>query len=324
MKRNDSLKKIAELLLEGEKILLLTHIIPDGDTVGSAAALCCALREIGKQAHIFPGEKLPDNLAFIKGDCFIEEGELLPHYDFVVAVDLSDLGRLSGREHLLERATKTICVDHHITNTYFADYNYVEPEAAAVGEIIFELLQEMNIGISKEIAEGLYVAIVTDTGQFQYSNTTAKTHRIAAELFETGMDQNEISVQLYQSLRKEKMKIQGVCMNQAEFVFDGKIGFAFATKEMLEQFSAEIQDTDGVVEMVRDVKGVEVAIFAKEIADGVMKIGFRSKKNVNVAEIATQFGGGGHTKAAGCTIRGTVEDVKRLLYPAVQLAMEGR
>ena len=322
MKKNDSLKKIAELLTEAKTILLLTHMIPDGDTVGSAAALCHALRAAGKTAHILSGEALPDHLSFLKADCFIEEGELLSGYDLAVAVDCSDLGRLSGRDAYFARAGETVCVDHHKTNTFFADYNYIDPKAAATGEIIYRLLLEAGMEISKEAAEGLYVAIVTDTGQFQYSNTTSETHRIAADLFEKGIDQNEISIRLYQSLRKERLQVLTRCMERAEFILDGRAGFAYATEAMLHEISAEIQDTDGVIEAIRDVAGVEVAIFVKEIDHGVMKVGFRSKRDVDVAEIAAQFGGGGHAKAAGCTLYGTIEDVKGQIYPAVEKALD--
>lgn len=305
-------------------ILLLTHMIPDGDTVGSAAALCHTLRDAGKTAHILSGERLPDNISFLKADCLIEEGALLSSYDLVVAVDCSDLGRLSGRDAYFARAGATVCVDHHKTNTFFADYNYIDPKAAATGEIVYRLFFEMGMTISREAAEGLYVAIVTDTGQFQYSNTTSETHRIAAALLETGIDHNEISIHLYQNVRKEKLLALAHCLENAEFILNGKAGFAYATEEMLREVSAEIQDTDGVVEAIRDVAGVEVAIFIKEIDHGVMKAGFRSKRDVDVAALAEQFGGGGHSKAAGCTFYGSVEDVKRQLYPAVEKALEGR
>ncbi|MDO4482077.1 MAG: bifunctional oligoribonuclease/PAP phosphatase NrnA [Bacillota bacterium] len=315
---NNSLTEIVQVLDKADKILFLTHVIADGDAAGSAAALCRTMRERGKTAHIFTGEKLPDNIKFLEFEGFIaNEDDLLDEYDVSAAIDCSDTGRFKSRQAYFERGKTTVNIDHHETNGGFADFNYVDPEAAATGEIVFKLIQEAGWDISPKTAEGIYTAIVTDTGQFQYSSTTAETHRIAAALHDSGIDLNYISVNVYQNVRKNMYILQGEIFNTLEFREDDRFAIAFSDLDMLKRTESEIQDTDGIVELVRNINTVEVAAFAKEIEPGVMKLGFRSKYDINVAELASKFGGGGHIKAAGCTIKGSIEDVKKELYPEI-------
>ncbi len=318
--KNNTFMEIISYLTPARTILILTHVIADGDTIGSAKALSSYLRGFGKRVDVYPGEKLPEIITFLEDESFIaDEAGLLEHYDVVCAIDCSDRGRFENRAELFERGDITVNIDHHGTNDYYADLNYVDANAAAVGEIIFTMIKENGGEITSECAEGLYAAIVTDTGQFQYSNTTPKTHKIAAELLETGIDLNYISVQIYQNVRKEKYALEAEILKTMEFRYDGKLAFAYCNLDMLDKTSAEIQDSDGIVELLRNINTVSVACFAKEVSKDVFKVGFRSKHDKDVSAISAEFGGGGHKKAAGCTINGSIEDVKAAVYKATDL-----
>lgn len=316
--KNNRLIDIFNILDKSDSILFLTHVIIDGDSAGSAKALARVMADRGKSSHIFTGETFPDSIGFLKDDLFIdEEADLLKHYDVVVAVDCSDSTRFRNRAELFKRGTITVNIDHHRTNDFYGQYNYVDPDASATGEIIFELLKEGGVSLTPEISEGLYAAIVTDTGRFQYSNTTAKTHRIVAELLDSGLDQDRISVQIYQNVRKEKYVLEGIIMKTMELYCEGRFAFAYCSQEMFKEADAEIQDSDGIVELLRDINTVEVACFAKETKAGVYKAGFRSKYDTDVSIIAQQFNGGGHKKASGCSIPGTIDEVRAAVLKAV-------
>lgn len=313
MKQNDSLKSIAKILEDAQSLLLLSHRIADGDTIGSCAALADTLSRMGKQVHVCTGEKLPATLRFLQQKCFCTQEALLSGYDVVAALDCSDPGRLHEREKLLGKGKHIVNIDHHKTNTYYGDINYVDGGSAATGEIIFALMKEAGWPVSKVAAEGLYTAIVTDTGQFQYSNTTENTHRIAAELIEAGINRDEISISLYQSDSREKLLAIRQCLMHLEFFHGDRVAFSSLSQKEIEEIGAEIWDTDGMVELLRNVETVEVAVFVKEIEKGIQKVGMRSKRFIDVAEIAAVFGGGGHVRAAGYSASESLQVLKERL-----------
>ena len=323
--KNNSLSEIAKIMERADSLLFLTHVIIDGDAAGSAAALCRVMEGMGKTAHVYAGEELPNNIKFLEYESFINnEEDLLEEYDLTVAMDCSDTGRFENRAACYDKGKVSINIDHHMTNAGYADYNYVDGDAAAAGEIVFRLIKTAGWDIDAKTAEALYVAIVTDTGQFQYSSTTSETHRIAAELIDKGIDLNTISVNVYQSVRKLKYILQGEILRTVEFRENDRFAIAFADQDMFKRTGSEIQDSDGIVELLRDIDTVEVSAFAKETAPGVMKLGFRSKYDINVGELSAKFGGGGHAKAAGCTVNGGIEDVKKAIYPEISKLFENR
>ncbi|HHY90558.1 MAG TPA: bifunctional oligoribonuclease/PAP phosphatase NrnA, partial [Clostridiales bacterium] len=230
--------------------------------------------------------------------------------DLIITVDCSDITRLGNRAHYLEQSKKVVNIDHHITNTYFAQHNLVVSDAAATGEIVYLLLQEMDVSITKDTATCLYVALSTDTGSFRYDNTTAGTHRIAAELLEYGIDLNFITTELYQNKPLSKVKLLKEALNSLEIYYSGQVAILSITNQMLKETGAA-EDTDGLIEFARDIVGVKVGILIKELGHSEIKVGFRSKDNrIDVSEIAAQFGGGGHRKASGCTIHDTLQNAK--------------
>ena len=307
--KNCSLKQIAEILQNGKTILLFPHMQIDGDALGSSVALCRVLRKQGKQAYILIEEEIRWNLAFLDEEYCISDQEIFDEIDICLAVDCSDLARVGKRKGTYFSGKRTISIDHHLTNISFADYNYNDGSAAATGEIVFRLFKEMESDIDSLTAEALYAAIVTDTGNFQYSNTTKETHLITANLYDYGMDHNKVIVSIYQNTRREKVKIISKALSTMEFFCNGKGNIAYVSRDMLQETGALINETEGIVEQLRNINGVEISIFLKEEADTI-KVGMRAKTIANVAEIAQYFGGGGHKKAAGCTIKGTLENVK--------------
>ena len=310
-------QQIVKAILESNFIMIFPHVIPDGDTIGCASALQRALRKAGKKVKIVDEKDIPDYLKFL-----IEDDEdtvdQLDQPDLCIAVDCSDMGRLGERKDTFLSGKNTVNIDHHPTNTRFASLNYVDDKASATGEIIFELLKKLNLQFDQFIAEAIYSAISTDTGSFKYTNTSSKSHLVAAELLDMGVDLNEISVELYQNTRLEKIRLEAEVLETLEIICDGKVASAYATKDMLKKTGATMDETEGFIEILRNIMGVEVAIFFKEVQNNEIKIGFRAKKYADVSKIAMQFGGGGHVKAAGCSIAGSLDYAKGLTYEATE------
>ena len=204
---NNTFKEIAEVLLKAEKILIYPHINADGDAVGSAAALCHTLRRLGKTAYVLIEEQLPANLRFMDKGYFTFDEKVIEHPDVSVCVDCGDFGRFPMRREKFASARTTVCVDHHGTTQNFCDYNYVDSAAAATGELIYALIKEMVPEADVETGEAIFAAITTDTGNFQYSNTTKNCHLIMAELYDLGVDTNKVSVAIYETERQEKLII---------------------------------------------------------------------------------------------------------------------
>lgn len=313
--------KILELLKEAHSVLLFPHVQIDGDAFGSSLALCRVLRNEGKTAYIIMNEPVPQNMEFLCGeDCAgfcVADMDLPDAPDLCLAVDSSDLSRLEKRETLFFSAKDTACIDHHATHDEFTQYCYVDAKAAATAEIVFQMLKQMEAKIDTMTAEALYLGLVTDTGNFQYSNTTKMTHRMAAELFDYGIDHNKVSVNLFQSVRLEKVRLTASALSKMELLAGGKGCIACISQDMLKESGALLNETEGISEQLRNIRGVEISAVLKEDA-GRIKVGLRAKTTANVAAIAQQFGGGGHEKAAGCSIEGSMEDAREKIITAVE------
>ncbi len=311
-------QQIVKSILESNSIMIFPHVIPDGDTIGCASALKRAFTKIGKKAQVIDEKDIPDYLKFLTQDYEDWEEFQQDQPDLCIAVDCSDLGRLGERKDFFLTGKRTVNIDHHPTNTCFADLNYIDDKASATGEIIFDLLKGLNIQFDPFIAEAIYSAISTDTGSFKYTNTSTKSHLVAAELIDMGVDLNEVSVELYQNTRLEKIRLEAEVLETLEIICDGKVASAYATEDMLKKTGATMNETEGFIELLRNIQGVEVAIFFKETQTKEIKIGFRAKQYADVSKIAMKFGGGGHVKAAGCTINDSLDQAKKLTYQATE------
>lgn len=316
--KNNTLKEIGEEFLKADTVLLFPHTNMDGDTLGSCVALCKALRKQGKTAYILVEEKVPNFLAFLdKGYC-IDDNDLIMAPDICACIDCGDVDRFIKRKDKFLSGKTKICIDHHLTSEPFADYNYIDGAAAATGEIIYKLLIQMNITIDKEIGEAIFAAITTDTGNFQYSNTTKESHDIVSKLYDAQIDANKVSVEIYETVRLQKLVLTTKILQTMELFASGKAVIAYVTQDMLAQCDATMDETEGVVSTLRSIAGVEISAFLKENKDGSIKVSLRAKRNGDVAKIGAAHGGGGHTKAAGCTLHCAIQEAKEIMMKEIK------
>ncbi|MBR5315623.1 MAG: bifunctional oligoribonuclease/PAP phosphatase NrnA [Firmicutes bacterium] len=300
--KNNTFEEIAKVILEKEQILIYPHINVDGDGLGSATALCKAIRQMGKNCYVLVEDNVPGNLAFLDKGYVTFDENIIATPDLSICVDCGDPTRFPKRQAKFESAETTLCIDHHRTTKNYCHYNYVDSSAAATGELIYDLLQAMGTELDQEIGEAIFAAITTDTGNFQYSNTSKKSHEIMAKLYDAGIDANKVSIELYENQRIQKILIKSKVLSTLELIAGGKGALCYMTEDMLAETGATADETEGVVQEMRSIDSVEIAAFLKENGENKVKVSLRSKKYADVTEIAGAFGGGGHTRAAGCTL----------------------
>jgi phosphoesterase RecJ-like protein len=317
MMKNDTLKSIGGILEEAQSVAVFPHIIPDGDCIGSAVALCCVLKDLGKDAAVIIEDKMPDYLAFLGEGNTVDISEAAAWNekpDAAILVDCSEESRFVGRRDYFYSAGTTLCIDHHIAEKGICSLNHIDPGAAATGELMFDLFEEMGWDISPEAANALFAAITSDTGDFQYNNTTKRSHEIVIKLYDLGLDSRYVSVNLYENEPIEKLRIHSMAIESASLFAGGRGIISMVTRDMLEKAGARLEDTSGIVSKLRSIKGVEISSLITEQEDGSSKISFRVKREGDVSTIAKKYGGGGHTKAAGCTIKDKApEEIKTLM-----------
>lgn len=321
MKMNNNLNsmmvKAIEEIKEAKSIFLASHVQPDGDNIGSLLGLGLAIKKLGKDVYVLKTDYIPKDFMF------------LPHIDMIndynedaidvfISLDSSDKDRLGDNKILLNKANNIINIDHHISNTNYGNINIVDGDAAATCEIVFELIKMLNIDIDAEIATCLYTGISTDTGSFMYSNTSAKTHLIAAELLEIGIDKENININIWQNKSLDKTKLFIKTLETLETFFDDKVAIIMVTRDNLRQTGANMEDTEGIVSFVRDISTVEVSVMLKEFEENEIKVSMRSKRYVDVSYVCSLFGGGGHQRAAGCMIASNIEKAKEEILNALQ------
>lgn len=285
------------------------HVRPDGDCVGSTLAIYNYISTYYPEikAELFL-ESIPDVFHFLKNaDKIQHEFEEDKTFDLFIVLDCADEARLGSFAKYYRAAKHTLCVDHHVSNQAFAEDNYIIPDISSTCELVFEILETEKI--TKEIAECLYTGIVHDTGVFQYSCTSAQTMNYAGILMEKGIDYSKIVSDTFYLKTYDQNRIMGYALLNSKLYLDGKVILTYLTKENLAEFSCTPKELDGIVNQLRVTKGTEVAVFLYESEDGSYKASFRVSGDLNVAEIAQGFGGGGHVKAAGCNIFGDIEDV---------------
>lgn len=304
--KNNTFEEIAEQLIAAKSVVLYIHINMDGDAIGSAAALCKVLRNMGRDCQILLEDDIPANLKFLDHGYCTWNQDMIETPDVSMCLDCGDKGRFPGRAKKFDEGKVSICVDHHATTDPFCQYNYIDPGAAATGELVFKLIRALKQPIDKEIGEAIFAAITTDTGNFQYSNTTKESHCIVSELYDAGIDSNYVSVQIYETVRMEKLMLKARTLDKLTTAAGGKFAMAYVSQEMLKETGAKMEETEGIVSEIRSIAGVEIAAFLKEEEEKLIKVSLRAKTVGNVAEISTMFNGGGHKKAAGCTMHCTL------------------
>jgi len=312
---NNSYREIGTHIMDAEKILIFPHVHMDGDCMGSSSALCLALRAQGKQAYVLAGEDAPGNLDFLEAGCFTRDPDVLDRIDLAIMVDCSCVSRIEGREKAFLKAEKTACIDHHAVvepSGVEFDFGRIEGDSAAAGEMIELLLLEMGWEIDRKIAECLFAAITTDTGNFQHSNTTKRTHELAARLYDVeGFNSKPISNLIYNRHSFNEIRLKSLVMESMHLYHDGEIAVGRVTQEMLRKTGCRMDQSEGFVQDIMGIDGVEVGCLLKEQEEELVRLSLRSRSFVNVAEAAQAFGGGGHRPAAGATSYQAIDPTER-------------
>ncbi len=303
-----TIDNIIEEIDKAKNIVILTHEVPDGDAIGSSLALYTGLKQLGKDVDVIIPE-YSRTFEFLPNSKEIKKEGRNETYDLAIALDCGDIRRLNGFVRYFEDANTKISIDHHGSNTMFADYNFVNPMAPACSQILIIILEALGIIIDKEIGTCLLTGIITDTGGFKYKGVTAETFEFVAELLNRGVNVSDIYKKVLQTISKTRFELMQIAINRLEFLEDGKLTFTYITKEDEKKVGAESNDHDGIVEIGRDVEGVEVSIFLRETDNGY-KISLRSNEYVNVSDICLMFSGGGHVRAAGGNINLPFEQAK--------------
>jgi phosphoesterase RecJ-like protein len=293
-----------------QQVLVTSHLAPDGDCIGSMLALSAALAAQGVDVFTVYADKIPQAYGYLEGSNILLPSLLPSIPETVILLDCTDLERvgpdLSPR---LKQAKCILNIDHHVSNNYFGHYNLVEPQAAATGEIIYRLLQLIGTQITPAIATALYTAIVTDTGSFQFENTTATTLQIASELMTLGADLGAVRENLWEQRPLISLRVLAAVLPTLTMTPDGRVAWMYLDKDTADNLGATSENCEGLIDYPRSISGVEVGLFFREVEINKIKVGFRSKKLVDVNQVAGKFGGGGHRRAAGCTVSGTLSEV---------------
>ncbi|MEG1524064.1 MAG: bifunctional oligoribonuclease/PAP phosphatase NrnA [Clostridia bacterium] len=302
-----------------DDILLIAHVSPDGDTLGSSLALYGALLQLGKRAQIVCEDSVPRIYRFLPNAGQVLLPENARQTEAVISVDCADLARTGKSQLLFCSAAYTLNIDHHGTNDRYATENYVQ-KAGATGELVLNILTNLKVNVTKDIAACLYAAITTDTGNFSYSNTTPDTLRNAAELLECGIDLPYLNRMVFRTVPFHKMRLHGLAIMKTELYERGRIGISMLTEEDLKSCGATGEDMEGIIDSIRDIDTVEIAAMLRESSDGLIRVSLRGKSAADVSKIAVRYGGGGHKLAAGCTMQPPIADAaSKILTNAMEI-----
>ena len=301
---------------KAKDIVIMAHENPDGDAIGSSLAMYLVLKKMNKNVDvIFP--EFPRTFDFLPGAADVKkEGKEEP-YDLAISVDVTGPNRLNGYRKHFEDAAVKIQIDHHESNEMFADYNFVDPASPACSQTLIFVISQLGIEIDKQIGTCLLTGIITDTGGFKYEGVSAETFEFVSELLAKGVNVSDVYKKVLQVKTRANFELRKISMDRMEFLCDNKIAFTYITEDDMNDTKAEPGDHEGLVELGRDIEGVEVSIFLRPMEKGY-KASLRSNDYVNVSDVALLFNGGGHVRAAGCNLIGTVEQAKEKIITAVE------
>jgi len=324
MKRE--IKEVIDAIKKHKKFLITAHINLEGDSLCSQLAMLHLLQGMNKEARIIDADPVPPHLTFLPKAKFVtHEIDETYDYDAAIVLDCPNLRRVGRVQQLITPDKFIVNIDHHISNERFGTVNWVEPYASSVGEILHRLYVNIGAPVTEEAALYMYVALITDSGSFSYDNTTAETHRVAAALLEAGLKPGQVSEKVFESKTLSDMKLLGKIIETLRVNKTSEIAYLDITRKMLEETGADMSKTDTIVNYARSIHNVKVAILFREDPknDNTIAISFRSKGDIDVNKIAKILGGGGHKKASGCMIKGSLDDVRRKVLITVEGALGG-
>ena len=306
------LDNIIEVINKAQKIGIFTHESPDGDAIGSSLGLYLGLKQLKKNVDIIADDYsrcfnfLPNREEIKKNS----EKE----YDVAIALDCATRGRLYDPKESFDNSKVTVSIDHHSSNTYFAKYNYVEENSPAAAKTLIKILKRLNVSINLEVGTCLMAGIITDSGGFRYNTVDDETFEFAAQMLDVGVNISDIYYRTFDVKTKAQFELSSIATSRLKFYSNNRIALTYVTQKDLEKVNATVGDHEGIVNVGRNIEGVEVSIFLREDEDGTYKVSLRSNDSVNVSDIAEVFEGGGHDRAAGCTIDFPLDTtIKRLV-----------
>ena len=312
------IERINQEIAENSVFLITTHENPDGDAVGSTLALANYLSGLGKKVTVFYRDPLPELYNFLPMAEEVKNSIPAESYDICFVLDVGEFRRAGKELNGFMRVGKFINIDHHLECDYFAEINLVDPDASATGALIHRIIKAAGNEIDYPTALCIYTAVITDTGSFRYSNANPEAFAIAGEMVALGVNAWFVAEKLYERQPPERLSLLALALSTLYISPRGDWASVTVTLDMFEKSGAKPELTDGFVNYPRSIRGVEVAVFFREIKPGLVKVGFRSKGKVNVSAIAMAFNGGGHHNAAGCTISGSLDEVRDIVYERLE------
>ncbi|PTM58959.1 DHH family phosphoesterase [Desmospora activa] len=315
----------SSFLREKERYLVVSHLHPDGDAIGSTLAVKAMLEHLGKEVVLTNESPIPPKFQFLPGcDRILPPTELDGcSFDGVVAVDVADRERMGVVWEYIPADIPLLNIDHHPTNDRFGTVNLVVEDAAATAQILYTVAKVMDIPFSSSLALALYTGLLTDTGGFRYSNTTPEVMEMAASLLRHGVNAGEVADRVIETMSRGQLALLQRGLSNLRFTADGRVGWIWLTRLDFQESGAEEDDLDGIVNYARNVIGVDVGLLFRETEGDKVKVSLRSREIVDVAELAHSFGGGGHARAAGCTLTGSREEVEPMMLERVNACLEG-
>ncbi len=313
-------EEISVILEQSKSVLVVSHVDPDGDALGTQLAFATFLKTIGKKVYLIREDEIPEKYRFLPGVNDIKHiHEIIDGFnvDTAVILECPKISRAGNIIKKLKENCRIINIDHHQDNEEFGEINWVDLKASSVGEMVFEFFEAVGYELDSTTAMQLYTAILTDTGRFRYNSTTPRTMAIAGKLIESGAGPRLICDHIYYNLPLSTIRLIGHALDHAEFVSENKICILSIGRDVLHQKEARLSDTEGLAEYTLYGQGVEVGILLKEGDDGVTRVSLRSRGKINVADVAARFDGGGHPCAAGCSIEKKLEDAKQALLKVI-------
>ena len=321
-KRTTILRRIAEEIRSNDCFLVSSHVNPEGDAIGSILALGLVLKGLGKGVQVLNQDATPEVLSFLPGaEEIIHQAPENGSFDVAFALDCGDKSRLGEEFGKVKKVGKIINIDHHVSNRHFGDINLVDPTASSAAEILFDLLRYIPVKMSPAVAENIYTGILTDTGSFHYSNTSPKTFSVGRSCIRAGVDPWKVAEKVYESQPLARLRLLPLVLATLEVEAGGRIPYVIVSQKMLEETGASVALTEDFINFPRSVKGSEVALLFREVSAAKYLVSLRSRGSVDVARIAGEFQGGGHPQAAGCTVEGSLSEVKSKVLKRVKAAL---
>ncbi len=312
----DIKKDIIKVIEENNSFLVTSHVNPDGDAVGSMGGMFYLLKELKKEVYLYNLSSIPDRFLYMDFTKYVKNELSIDKVDCIIFLDCGDRERV-GKEIDRLSIKNSINIDHHPTNNNFADFNWVDPSMSSVGEMVFYLFKYAGIEIHREARECIYTAIVSDTGSFTFSNTTPNTLKVVIEILKYGFDLDEFNRKYQRYWTINKLKLHGIIMQSAEIHFDGKLALGVIPKKFFEDTNTTVEDSEGVINYLRQIRGVKIAAILREEEDRV-KVSMRSWGEVDVSRIAMEFNGGGHKNASGGSIEMPLDEAREFFLRCVE------